>query len=177
MIDFKNDDSEPDLGPEPGWVELNTRPRKSGGSRFLTGDGRSDRLRIHYYKSPDNLRLFGKIWFGPESEGPPNHAHGGSQAAALDEAMGASAWLAGQISVAAKISVNFRNMLPLGSVVRVEAHVTGVEGRRVYTKGALTGPDGTVYSDGEGIFIRIGKEKIEELAALAHSEDWGPGSV
>ena len=44
---------------------------------------------------------------GPPIEGPPGHAHGGSMAAVLDEAMGAAAWMEGHLVVAVRLATSF----------------------------------------------------------------------
>ncbi|HDO26674.1 MAG TPA: PaaI family thioesterase, partial [Bacteroidetes bacterium] len=49
-------------------------------------------------------------------------------AAVLDEAMGFAAWIAGQTVVAAKIIVEYIQMLPVNSVVTVEAWVESIDG-------------------------------------------------
>ncbi len=103
------------------------------------------------------------MWFGPSTEGPPGHVHGGSLAAVLDEAMGASAWIAGHTVVALKIAVKYRKMLPLGSVTTVEAWVSSVNGRKVLTQGRVFTEAGTVYTESEGLFIHIPPEKFGEM--------------
>eukprot|EP00053_Salpingoeca_punica_P026785 m.226360 g.226360 ORF g.226360 m.226360 type:complete len:159 (+) comp90632_c0_seq1:62-538(+) len=60
----------------------------------------NERLRVKYFKkpaaTPDGLaELRGKAYFGHACEGPPGLAHGGSQAAVLDEAMGTVVWVNG----------------------------------------------------------------------------------
>lgn len=71
-----------------------------------------------------------RVWFGPSTEGPLGHVHGGSMAAVLDEAMGVSAWIAGQTVVAAKLAVKYRTMLPLGKVTTIEAWISSVKGKK-----------------------------------------------
>ena len=66
----------------------------SGGGSFVEGDPQGDRLRIRMFVRESDCRLLSKVWFGPQAEGPPGHAHGGSQAAILDHTMGVAAWVA-----------------------------------------------------------------------------------
>jgi acyl-coenzyme A thioesterase PaaI-like protein len=108
-------------------------------------------------------RLVGRAWFGPGAEGPPEHAHGGSVAAVLDEAMGAAAWMAGYPVVAARLSVDFRRMLPLGTDCLLEAWVDGVEGRKVQVRGRLTGEGVELFAEAQGLFIQLDEERLARL--------------
>lgn len=153
----------PDLSGHPDWTpivipELLTRP-----DAFVSGDPEGDRLRVKYYHNLEENNLVAKIWFGPRVAGPPNHAHGGSIAAALDEAMGVAALHAGYIVVAATISLSFCKMLPLNSVVSAIIHIDKVEGKKIHTKGQLVSDSGTCYAECEGIFVNIGRKAVEAL--------------
>jgi acyl-coenzyme A thioesterase PaaI-like protein len=135
---------------------------------FVSGDASGLRLNIRYYQRQDDLALRGKVIFGPGTQGPPDHAHGGSQAALLDEAMGGAAWLAGHPVVAASLNISFLKMLPLNTPCFVEAHVTAVDGRKVSTTGAIRSRDGqTTYSEGTALFIALDRNRIEGLSAKA----------
>lgn len=97
--------------------------------------------------------------FGPRAEGPPGHAHGGSMAAVLDEALGVAAWLAHRPAVAARLEVDFRAPLPLGRTAVVEPEVgppEGSDGSRVAVRGRLVGTDGTVHAEASGVFVLLG---------------------
>lgn len=143
-----------EFGPEPGWNILQM-PRSFGAGRsFVSGDLDGDRLRIWYYHRESDGVLCAKVWFGYGAEGPPGHAHGGSMAAVLDEAMGFAAWVDGHPVVAATITIHFRKRLPLERVLRVECYVDSVDDKKVSTKGKIFDPEtGKVYSEGEGTFI------------------------
>lgn len=153
--------TEPDLSPEPGWAPLDIPPYVLGDS-FVSGDPASQALRARWFQvGPRDLA--GRVWFGPRAKGPPGHAHGGSMAAVLDEALGATAWMVGASVVAATLTTRFRALLPLGTVVTAHARVAPVEGRRVRATGRLVGPDGTVHADAEGIFVQIDPERFRRL--------------
>lgn len=140
----------------PGeWLPARPFPKASTKFSYVSGNPNSRAIRIQYFQRKDTLQFAGRAWFGPEAEGPPGHAHGGSQAALLDEGMGATAWHSGKTVVAAKIEINFRNPLPIGTVLTMWAEITKIEGRKVYTSARLEGDDGTLYSEGTGLFIVI----------------------
>ncbi len=136
----------PDWSPCDPFPEL--RPLRS----FLDQGGATDRVRVAYFRRGNEPTLLGRAWFGPGAEGPPGHAHGGSVAAVLDEALGASAWLAGHQVVVARLVVDFREMVPLGTDATVEASVVAVDGRKVSCRARLT--DGaTLLAEAEALCV------------------------
>jgi acyl-coenzyme A thioesterase PaaI-like protein len=139
-------------------------PRLAGGGAFVSGDPQSDRLRVSYFHRASDNVLVARVWFGPGTEGPPGHAHGGSVASALDEAMGGAAWHAGYPVVAARITIDFREMVPIGLEATIEARIERVDGRKIRTRGQLTGEGGTVYADAEGLFIVLEAGQLDRLA-------------
>ncbi|MDQ1296257.1 MAG: hypothetical protein QG611_235, partial [Bacteroidota bacterium] len=94
----------PELSGEMGWSELKISDSYGSGRAFITGDISNDRIKVRYFKKDSDNSFVARVWFGPSTEGPPGHVHGGSMAAVLDEAMGASAWIAGHTVVAAKLA-------------------------------------------------------------------------
>lgn len=152
---------------EDDWVAIGPLESVGTGRSFVSGEPHGDRLRVRYFKRSRDGALVGKIWFGPGAEGPPGHAHGGSMAAVLDEAMGAGAWMAGFPVVAAKLSVDFRRMLPLDTEVLLETWVDRVDGRKVTTRGRLFARSGEEYATGEGLFIAVGADRLGALGEHA----------
>src|SRR5204863_9937733 len=136
---------------------------EAGRGSFVSGDPGGERLRVAYFRRQGDGRLVGRAWFGPGAAGPPGHAHGGSIAAVLDEAMGAAAWMAGHIAVAGHLATDFRAMLPLGTDATFEAWVERREGRKVWTAGTLGGAGGTLYAQASALFIRLDPERDRDL--------------
>ena len=153
---------EPAAVPLPGWTPIEMPVKTPNGPAFLRGTPNEGRIRVAYFKREADQRLVGRVWFGPGTEGPPGHAHGGSISAVLDEAMGAAAWHDGHPVVAANLSVDFRAMVPLGTDATFETWITQVDGRKVRTRSTLVGPDGTVFAEGTGLYIRLSEEKLAE---------------
>ena len=153
--------------PEPGWQVL-PFPRKFGeGRSFVSGDIDGDRLRIWYFLRDDDGMLCAKVWFGMGAEGPPGHAHGGSMAAVLDEAMGFAGWVAGHPVVAATITITFHHKLPLEKVLHVEAWVSNVENKKIIAKGRIFDPETErVFTESEGLFIVQPIEKFGMLSEI-----------
>lgn len=155
-----------ELLPELGWSEPSEAllPRGVGRS-FVSGEPDGDRIRVRYFRRDTDGALVGRAWFGPGTEGPPAHVHGGSISALLDEAMGLSCWISGRKVLASRLDVRFRAMLPLGTLCSFEAWVDQVDGRHVTTRSRLVGPDGTVHAKGEGGFVELTDAQIDAMAA------------
>ncbi len=156
------------------WVEAKPFPDGERQYSFVSGDRESRSIRVRYFQrtvAGDETagRFAGRAWFGPEAEGPPGHAHGGSQAALLDEGMGAAAWLSGKTVVAAKIEINFRRPLPLGVVLTMHAGISKIEGRKVFGFGRLEADDGTIFSDSTGLFVVVDAEELARRGRAARA--------
>lgn len=134
------------------------------GRSFLAGPhGSDDIVRMRLYVRETDGALVARVWFGAGAQGPPGHAHGGSMAAVLDEVLGSACWVAGYPVVAAELNTSFRTMLPLGQVLRAEAWVEQVEGRKIRPRGRLVSDEGTVYAEATGLFITLGLEQFTAL--------------
>ncbi|MEO8678507.1 MAG: PaaI family thioesterase [Vicinamibacterales bacterium] len=128
-------------------------PSPADSPSFVSGDPASSRIRIAYFRKPDDRHLFARVWFGPGAEGPPLHAHGGAMAAVLDEAMGGVCWMNDYQVLAARLSVTFLRPLPLDTHTTVEAWIVSVDGRKVSPRARLLDASGQVVAEGEGLFI------------------------
>lgn len=142
-----------DLGGEAGWTPFDAPSLVGESLRFVSGEPHGNRFRVRYYRDGEK-RLIARLWFGPETEGPPGNAHGGSVAAVLDEVLGLAAWAAGYSIVVGNLNVSFRNLLPLQKVVTVESRVISAEGRKVLVHGRICSGE-TVYAEGECLCITI----------------------
>jgi len=156
-----------------GWRPLETHPvgaviMRYASRSFVAGDPDGQALRITYRQRPLGAEaaahatasapaeLSARAWFGPRAEGPPGHAHGGSMAAVLDEAMGLAVWLAHRAAVAAHLETDFRRPIPLGTTVTVETTVGPAEGSgKARVTGRLVGDDGTVFAEGSALFVLL----------------------
>ena len=114
-----------------------------------------------YFRDGSSDHLHACVWFGPLAEGPPDSVHGGAIAAVLDEAMGAACWMNHHPVVGARITINYRHMVPLGFAGRVEAWIDHIERRKCFITSRLTDDSGKVYAEGEGLFIKLTPEQIE----------------
>lgn len=159
--------SAPAVVAEPGWEPIEPPRLEGGRGSFVSGDPQGDRLRVRYFRRTGDGRLVGRAWFGPGALGPPGHAHGGSIAAVLDEAMGAAAWLAGYLVVAVRLDTSFQRMLPLGTDAFLEAWIDRVEGRKVWTLGRLLGADDEPFAEAEALFVTLDPKRFAPLLEAA----------
>ncbi len=140
-------------------------PKEYGmGRSFVGGDDDKNRLIVQYYIRKEDKRFYSKVYFGEKAQGPPFHAHGGSMAAVLDEAMGLGAWVANESVVAASINIEYKKMLKLLQVVTIETWVDKVEGRKVWMKSEIRDKEGLLYTKGTGLYITVPKEKVDQSA-------------
>ncbi len=142
-----------DLGGEDGWTPFDAPALVGASLRFVSGEPEGNRFRARYFRNREG-QLRARLWFGPETEGPPGHAHGGAVAAVLDEVLGLAAWAAGYPIVVGNLNVSFRSLLPLRQVVTIESRVVSAEGRKVLVHGRIC-RGSTVFAEGECLCITI----------------------
>jgi acyl-coenzyme A thioesterase PaaI-like protein len=163
----------PLLAPAEGWVPVNPFPSLTTPTSFVTGSQAADRTRVAYFREPANDHLYACVGFGPASEGPPGNVHGGAIAAVLDEAMGAVCWMNGHPVVAARITINYTSLTPLGFAGRVESWIETIARRKIFIKSRLTGEDGKVHAEGDALFIKLSPELAESLSEARKRRDRG----
>ena len=146
------------LEGEAGWTQFDAPSLVGESLRFVSGEPDGNRFRVRYFRDAEQ-HLHARIWFGPETGGPPGHAHGGAIAAVMDEALGLAAWAAGYPIVVGNLNVSFRNLLPLEKVVTLESRVVSVEGRKVMVHGRLFCDEDTVYAEGQCLCITLPDRK------------------
>ncbi|WP_093474057.1 MULTISPECIES: PaaI family thioesterase [unclassified Streptomyces] len=90
-------------------------------------------------------------------QGAPGLAHGGVLATALDETLGSLNWLLRTIAVTGRLETDFVRPVPVGTTLHLEAEVTAVAGRKIYSTatGRIGGPDGPVAVRADALFIEV----------------------
>lgn len=147
------------LRADPGYTPME---RFGGGTleNFVIDDESGRRVLIKFYKKDSDGSVLAKLLFGPGAQGPPGYAHGGAITSVLDESMGAAAWMAGYIVVAAELTVRFRMMVPLAVPCLIETRVISVRGRRVRMGSELRNRKGEVLAECKGLFIKIKPSRL-----------------
>jgi acyl-coenzyme A thioesterase PaaI-like protein len=136
-------------------IPVHPFPTRPSPRSFVSGEAAAARTRVQYFRSADNNHLYATVWFGPDTEGPPEAVHGGAIAAVLDEAMGAVCWMNGHAVVGARITINYRHLTPLGFSGRVESWIERIDRRKVFIKSRLTDDRGKVHAEGEALFVEL----------------------
>ncbi len=96
-------------------------------------------------------------------QGAPGLAHGGLLSTAFDEALGALNWLLLVPAVTARLEVDFRRPVPVGSVLHIDARLTGIVGRKVYTQAVgRLGEDGPVALTASALFLQVPLEHFRD---------------
>jgi len=155
--------------PGPGWAEAHPFPFEAA-RRSFTGAGESKGLiEVRYYLREEDRLLAATVLFGPRAEGAPRRVHGGAVLAVLDEAMGAAAWIAGHPVVTVRLEAAFRKGVPLSTGLLVETRLERADRRIVRVAGRLVDPEGTLYAEARGAFMR--------LTGAGLGKVFGPGPV
>jgi acyl-coenzyme A thioesterase PaaI-like protein len=145
-----------------------SHPRQPiGGSKFVFG-ATPGGFKAAFFLNPDGA-ITGTVTIDGSKEGPPGHAHGGSLATLVDEAMGAACWRNGYHVLAANLNFDYRRPVPLNVEITVTGRVDRVDGRKIYTVGEVVLPDGMVAVQGRGLFI-----VAPEIFINSHFEPFAP---
>ncbi|RMF46029.1 MAG: PaaI family thioesterase [Deltaproteobacteria bacterium] len=150
-----------DIPAEAGWQEFDAPALVGETLRFVSGDRTGRRFQMRYFRNAEG-HLVARVWFGPETEGPPGHAHGGSIAAVFDEVLGLAAWAAGYPIVVGNLNISFRHLLPLRTIVQVDSEVVEAAGRKVKVRGRITLGD-KVLAEADCLCITLPEEKRGQL--------------
>ena len=158
------------LWPLPDWEEVQPFPFAAARGAFAGMTGTVDRIVLKYYRRDDGS-LVATAEFGSLSEGAPGLVHGGAILTALDEALGAAAWLAGRPVMTARLTTEFRKGVPLGATMLVETRLIRERHRLVILEGTLSGPDNIVYAYADGRFMVL--SDIDQKRILGRAAEIG----
>lgn len=132
---------------------------------FVSGDPEGDRIRMKFYRGSEPQILWGRVWFGPGAEGPPGHAHGGAQAAVIDELLGGAVWVYGHRVVALNLQTDFIAFVPLMTELVLRGEIVRKEGRKVYTEGTIEDLSGKILARGKVLFLELSEEQAGKFAS------------
>lgn len=126
--------------------------------------GRANPLAPPIHLQEIDGKVHGRVTFGSAYEGPPGCLHGGYVAGAFDEVLGATQSLSGAPGMTGTLTVIYRSPTPLHTELHFTGELAGVEGRKIFTKGALVAGD-RLCAEAEAVFISIDRERFMELRA------------
>ncbi len=117
----------------------------------------------------DGRRVVGEVTYAKAYEGAPGCVHGGFVSAILDEVLGMACIFSGAPAMTAELTVRFRQHTPIETLLRMEARMDRVSGRKIETSGELLFGD-VVVADAKGLFIGVSSEKFAALRAAQQSD-------
>ncbi len=123
---------------------------------FGCGGGQSHGLHLAA-RAGDGVTITAEFTVQAAHQGAPGLAHGGVLASALDETLGSLNWLLRTIAVTGKLETEFVRPVPVGTLLYLEAEVTAVAGRKIYSTatGRIGGPEGPVAVRADALFIEV----------------------
>lgn len=148
--------------PEADWSPVQPFPFAAARGAFAGMTSSEGRIVLRYFRRPEGA-LVATAEFGPLSEGAPGLVHGGAILTALDEALGAAAWLAGRRVMTARLTTEFRKGTPLGAQLLVVTRIVASRRRLMDLTGELVGADGTVYAAAHGRFMELSEPQLQRI--------------
>ncbi|MFI6054779.1 PaaI family thioesterase [Streptomyces violascens] len=126
------------------------------GHCFGCGDGQPHGLHLAA-RAGQGVTVTAEFTVREAHQGAPGLAHGGVLATALDETLGSLNWLLRLIAVTGRLETDFARPVPVGTVLHLEAEVTAVAGRKIYSRatGRIGGPEGPVAVRAQALFIEV----------------------
>jgi acyl-coenzyme A thioesterase PaaI-like protein len=101
-------------------------------------------LRLVVHRSGD--AVYTDVTFDERHIGAPGLAHGGAVAAACDDVLGFTLWIAGTPAVTRTLTVEYLRPVPLHQTHRITAHIVSREGRALHVTATGTGEVGSPAS-------------------------------
>ncbi|KIF71853.1 thioesterase [Streptomyces sp. AcH 505] len=136
---------------------------------FGCGDQQPHGLHLQA-RAGEGVSLTAEFTVGAAHQGAPGLAHGGVLATALDETLGALGWLLRVVAVTGKLQTEYLRPVPVGTVLFLEAEVTAVHGRKIYSTatGRIGGPDGRVAVRADALFVEV---KVDHFVSHGRQEE------
>ncbi|MFG2358266.1 PaaI family thioesterase [Streptomyces sp. NPDC048521] len=136
---------------------------------FGCGPGQPHGLHLAA-RAGEGVSLTAEFTVQPAHQGAPGLAHGGVLAAALDETLGSLNWLLRTIAVTGRLETDFVRPVPVGTTLHLEAEVTAVAGRKIYSTatGRIGGPDGPVAVRADALFVEV---KVDHFVDHGREEE------
>ncbi|XP_055269268.1 acyl-coenzyme A thioesterase THEM5-like [Moschus berezovskii] len=93
---------------------------------------------------------------GPLLEGLPGIIHGGALGTMMDTTLFMTAYCSANAVFTGTMTITFKSPITLGSVVRLEANITGMEGRKVFLSCKAQSSDRTIlFAEASAIFFQM----------------------
>lgn len=119
---------------------------------FVCGTENPHSIGLTWYVDENGI-LTTEFTLNEAQQGPPGHAHGGASAAILDEAMGLVVWAAGHKVAAVNLEINYHKPLPLHQPLTLEARITQMDERKIFSSGEIKLANASIAVSGRGIYV------------------------
>lgn len=113
-------------------------------------------LQLEVYRSGESV--FADVTFDERHIGAPGLAHGGAVAAACDDVLGFTLWIAATPAVTRSLTVEYLRPVPLHQPHRITAWITASQGRALHVSATGTGEGGIVRFTAKAVFVVVGTE-------------------
>jgi acyl-coenzyme A thioesterase PaaI-like protein len=111
-------------------------------------------LQLVVYRGGDTV--YGDVTFDERHIGAPGLAHGGAVAAACDDLLGFTFWIAGTPAVTRSLTVEYLWPVPLHQPHRLSAHIASRDGHALNVIGTGTGSEGITRFAASAVFVTVG---------------------
>jgi acyl-coenzyme A thioesterase PaaI-like protein len=128
---------------------------------FVCGIDNPIGLKLKFYTN-DEGRCIARFQPKPEHQGYPGHLHGGIISTLLDEVMGRVLIHQEVWAMTGRLDLKFGRPVPLDQELTIVGELTRSRSRAYEARGEIQLADGTVLVEGNGVYVRIPDEVVEE---------------
>lgn len=128
---------------------------------FLCGIENPIGLKLTFY-TDDEGRCIARYQPKPEHQGYPGQLHGGIVSALLDETMGRVMAPQDKWAMTGRLEIRFRKPVPLDQELTILGELTRNRSRAYEARGEIQLADGTTLIKGEGMYVYIPDEAVEQ---------------
>lgn len=158
--ELEQSDSSGDMNDQQGQAGHADRLNDTSGYQrcFACGPRNASGLHLHYSQSEETIVT--EFTLDERFQGFPGVAHGGILATVLDETLSRIATAEGRWMMTARLEVRYRNVAPIGRMLRCTAHTINSRSRMLTATGNISLADDpeNVIATAEGTFLPIPPE-------------------
>ena len=125
---------------------------------------------LHMKVFRSGQQVYADVAFDERHIGAPGLAHGGAIAAACDDVLGFTLWIATTPAVTRNLAIGYLLPVPLHQPHRITASIVNRDGRALHVAATGTGDDGVVRFIATAMFIAV---SVEHFAAHGDLGEFG----
>ncbi|MFN2640593.1 MAG: PaaI family thioesterase [Actinomycetota bacterium] len=110
----------------------------------------------------DGELIRGAVRLGDPYEGPPGYVHGAVVAGIFDMLLGLANIASGNPGMTGTLTIRYLLPTPLHTDLAFEAKTKSVDGRKIYTAGALYAGE-TLTAEADGLFVSVTGSRSESI--------------